>query len=128
MKPEFKLALALGAGVLGLVALHALTSGQSVAQAASSIGATISAPFAVSTDAGGTISNAVSSSSSASGTAATASTAQAVAGSPTILADAPPGIDPTGWEAALAGMASVSSGNAPGSAYTDLSPAAQVTT
>lgn len=107
MNHNLKLVLAIGAGAIGLVLLHALIAGQHPAASAVQMGTTLSAPFAVTTDAGG-LANGVS----VAGSAATAPNPVVVLNPPP--AENPPtGINATGWETAIGGMNSLAAGTPP---------------
>lgn len=122
MNKNVTLAIAVGAGVVGLVLVHAFMSGQSAGASAVQMGATISGPFAITTDVGGTT-NAVTVDQPAAPTLAT-STSNAGSTVTTAIQAAPPNIGLAGWGAALGGMADLASGLPPwgdptiaGSAY-----------
>lgn len=115
MNKNLTVALAIGGGIVGLVVLHSLLAGQSAAQTAVSMGATLTAPFNVSTadgtPANGGLANGVTVTSSSAGPAGQTQDGTGVAfhQAPT----APPGIDPTGWGAALGGMGALAAGVPP---------------
>lgn len=110
MNHHLKLGLAIGAGAIGLVLLHALIAGQHPAASAVQMGATLSAPFAVSTDAGA-LANGVAVSNSTS-TAATSPNPVVVLNPPP-AESAPNGINASGWEVAIGGMQSLAAGTPP---------------
>jgi hypothetical protein len=99
MNRNLSLALAIGGGVAGLVALHAFLHGQSVAASAITVGATITSPFNVMPDTSGSLVN---------NAAVTSADAAPIGGSePATLPIAPAtlaGVPLAGWGAALAGM------------------------
>lgn len=118
MNKHVALGLAVGAGVVGLIALHALLSGQSAAQSATSIGASLSAPFVAqtATNAGG-LANAATVTDPQAPQATAPAAPVTTTGLP--IAPTPVGVPAEGWGAALAGMNSVALGSEPGTPLVD---------
>lgn len=114
MNHNISLALAIGGGLVGLVLLHALLSGQSAAASAITVGATLSSPFALMGDTSGSLVNnatvAPSTAVSSTGDGGTPATIPAV---PDVTPAPPAGVPLAGWGSALAGMHDVAEGFSP---------------
>lgn len=118
MNPNLSLALAIGGGLVGLVVLHAVLSGQSAAASAITVGATLTSPFNLMGDTSGSlVNNATVSAPASASTDAAGATGAAGAGNATggdwIVPAVPAGVPLAGWGAALGGMNDIAGGHAP---------------
>lgn len=118
MNKNVSLALAIGAGVIGLIVVHSILSGQSAAASAIQVGATITSPFNISGDTSGSLVNDASTPAptAASSTGVSDGGAAATAandGGSFIVPTVPNGVPIAGWGAALSGMNDIASGHLP---------------